>query len=163
MTPGRSLYSHICVVDGDGANERVVYSTAEHFEAPNWSPDGTHLLLNSRGRLWRLPLTEGCEPILVPTGAVTNLNNDHGISPDGALLAISAGPICQVRGRWPGCAIRDSRYRRMKGRRTEMREAPHSLLWRRSGGGRRNRRAEGATGGQRYRGLRGWCGGEPCG
>ena len=86
------LHSHICITDVDGSSERIVYSGAEHFEAPNWSPDGSYLLLNSRGRLWRL-LTTGGEPELVPTGAVTNLNNDHGISPDGSLLAISAGAI----------------------------------------------------------------------
>lgn len=93
MPPESTPYSHICVVDADGANERVVYATPEHFEAPNWSPDGSHLLLNSRGSLWRLPLVEGGDPVLVPSGTVTNLNNDHGISPDGTLLAISAGPI----------------------------------------------------------------------
>lgn len=85
--------SHICIVDADGENERVIYATPEHFEAPNWSPDGTYLLLNSRGRLWRLPLAGGAEPEPVPTGAVTGINNDHGISPDGSRFAISAGPI----------------------------------------------------------------------
>jgi TolB protein len=42
--------------------------------------------------LWRLAVTGG-EPEPVPTGKVTGINNDHGISPDGRLLAISAGPI----------------------------------------------------------------------
>jgi Tol biopolymer transport system component len=79
-------------MDVEGNSERVVYSAPEHFEAPNWSPDGSYLLLNSRGRLWRLP-SSGGKPELVPTGTVVNLNNDHGISPDGSLLAISAGPI----------------------------------------------------------------------
>jgi len=86
------LHSHICITDVEGSSERVVYSCAEHFEAPNWSPDGSYLLLNSRGRLWSLPITGG-EPAPVHSGAVANLNNDHGISPDGSLLAISAGPI----------------------------------------------------------------------
>ncbi len=94
MNPDRTPLSHICVWDADGNNERVVYSTPEHFEAPNWSPDGDYLLLNSRGKLWRLPLAgESSEPVQVPTGNVTNVNNDHGISPDGSLFVVSAGPM----------------------------------------------------------------------
>jgi hypothetical protein len=89
------LHSHICIMDVEGNSEHVVYSAPEHFEAPNWSPDGSYLLLNCRGKLWRLP-TSGDESELVPTGTVTYLNNDHGISPDGSLLAISAGPIYTI-------------------------------------------------------------------
>ncbi|MCC6421047.1 MAG: PD40 domain-containing protein, partial [Gemmataceae bacterium] len=76
----------------DGGAKRVVYSAPRRFEAPNWSPDGKYLLLNSEGKLWRLPLAGG-EAELVNTGKVTGINNDHGISPDGKLLAISAGQI----------------------------------------------------------------------
>jgi TolB protein len=83
--------SHIAVADRDGRNERVLYSSPRLFEAPNWSPDGKYLLLNSEGRLWRLAL-DGGEPQLVDTGAVTKgINNDHGISPDGKWYVISAG------------------------------------------------------------------------
>ena len=85
--------SHVCILDVEGNAERVVWSDPAHFEAPNWSPDGDSLLLNSRGALWRLPLTEGARPVLVPTGTVTGINNDHGISPDGALLVVSAGAV----------------------------------------------------------------------
>jgi Tol biopolymer transport system component len=84
--------SHIVIVDRDGRNERVVYSSPTLFEAPNWSPDGKYLLLNSQGRLWILPVAGG-EPQPVDTGAVRNINNDHGISADGKWFAISAGQI----------------------------------------------------------------------
>ena len=94
MNPDQTPRSHVCVANADGGRERVVYSTPEHFEAPNWSPDGDYLLLNSRGKLWRLPLAgEGSEPVPVPTGNVTGINNDHGISPDGSLFVVSAGPM----------------------------------------------------------------------
>jgi Tol biopolymer transport system component len=86
------VVSHIVTVDPDGRNERVVYSSPTLFEAPNWSPDGKYLLLNSQGRLWRLPVAGG-EPQPVDTGAVKNINNDHGISSDGKWFAISAGQI----------------------------------------------------------------------
>src|SRR3954454_7068386 len=84
--------SHITVIDIRGKNAREIYSAPVHFEAPNWSRDGTYLLLNSGGKLYKLPVAGG-EPTVVDTGSVTGVNNDHGISPDGKLLAISAGQI----------------------------------------------------------------------
>jgi dipeptidyl aminopeptidase/acylaminoacyl peptidase len=104
--------SHICIIDADGENERVIYATPEHFEAPNWSPDGTYLLLNSRGQLWRLPLAGDAEPEPVPTGAVTGINNDHGISPDGSRFAISAGADLHAAGRRRRAAPGDRKRRR---------------------------------------------------
>ncbi|MBD8689292.1 MULTISPECIES: PD40 domain-containing protein [unclassified Rhizobium] len=68
---------------------RVVWQTPELFEAPNWSPDGQHLLLNSEGLMYRLSLTGDVVPLVLDTGFATQCNNDHGISPDGSLIAIS--------------------------------------------------------------------------
>ena len=68
---------------------RVVWQTSELFEAPNWSPDGQSLLLNSEGLMYRLSLVGDVVPLLVDTGFATQCNNDHGISPDGSLIAIS--------------------------------------------------------------------------
>lgn len=82
--------SHVTVLALEGKAKKVIYSAPKLFEAPNWSPDGKYLLLNSEGKLWRLPLAGG-EPEQVPTGNVTGINNDHGISPDGKQLVISAG------------------------------------------------------------------------
>jgi hypothetical protein len=87
--------SRVTVVSADGKSSRVVYTSDRHFEAPNWSPDGSYLLLNSEGQLWKLP-SEGGVPRPFPTGTVTRINNDHGIAPDGKTLAISAGPIYVV-------------------------------------------------------------------
>ncbi len=84
--------SNITILTPDGKTKRVVFSTPRHFEAPNWSRDGKFLLLNSDGRLWRIPLPGG-EPEAVATGTVTGINNDHGISPDGQWFAISARQI----------------------------------------------------------------------
>ncbi len=69
-------------------DRRAVYCATNHFEAPNWSPDGAFLVFNSRGRLYRLPVAGG-EPQPIDTGFATRCNNDHGISPDGAQLVIS--------------------------------------------------------------------------
>ena len=72
----------------------VIYSTKQHFEAPNWSPDGKYLLLNSAGGLWKLSLESkpAAAPVKIDLGTLTGCNNDHGISKDGKWLAISASP-----------------------------------------------------------------------
>ncbi len=80
--------SHIAVFDLASGLTRTVWVAPAHFEAPNWSPDGSYLILNSGGKLYRLPL-EGGGPALIPTGDLDRLNNDHGISPDGKTLAVS--------------------------------------------------------------------------
>lgn len=84
--------SRITIVDLDGRSSRVVHASPRLFEAPNWSPDGAYLLLNSGGKLWRLSASGG-EPAMIDSGTVKGINNDHGIAPDGKTLAISAGPI----------------------------------------------------------------------
>lgn len=81
--------SHIAIIDLQG-NETVVHTADRLFEAPNWSPDGKYLLLNSGGRLWTLSVSGG-EPVEVNTGSVNRINNDHGISPDGKQFVVSAG------------------------------------------------------------------------
>ena len=67
----------------------VVLQTDRHIEAPNWYPDGGSLLVNAEVRLFRVPLDA---PALIPvnTGAADCLNNDHGISRDGATIVISS-------------------------------------------------------------------------
>src|SRR5262249_18491252 len=84
---------HITLISADGRSKEVIHTASGRFEAPNWSPDGRYLLLNSGGKLWRLPATRGAEPRAIDSGTVRKINNDHGIAPDGKTLAISAGPI----------------------------------------------------------------------
>ena len=69
-------------------DRRVVYHTADHIEAPNWSRDNRYFLFNSGGRIYKLPITGGT-PQSLDTNVAVKCNNDHGISPDGKLLAIS--------------------------------------------------------------------------
>jgi len=68
----------------------VVYHTRDHIEAPNWSRDGKSFYFNSRGRIYRLPVTGGM-PQMLDTAPAVSCNNDHGLSPDGTQLAISDG------------------------------------------------------------------------
>jgi Tol biopolymer transport system component len=79
------------IIDVATGARTVVYRAPEHFEAPNWSRDGKFLVFNRAGRLFQVP-TAGGTPEAIDTGTANRLNNDHGFSPDGRLLAISHSP-----------------------------------------------------------------------
>ena len=67
----------------------TIFETAANIEAPNWTPDGRHLIFNTGGELWRIDIAGG-EPEKIDTGHLDNLNNDHLISPDGSTLFVSS-------------------------------------------------------------------------
>jgi Tol biopolymer transport system component len=80
-------------------DRRVRYTAPIHFEDPNWTPDGKALIFNQEGTLQGLVLDDGIHPIdstvprstsstLIPTAPETKINGDHGVSPDGSLMAI---------------------------------------------------------------------------
>lgn len=70
------------------ATRRIVYHADKHIEAPNWSPSGAHLIFNSAGLLYRIPVNGGV-PARIDTGRLIQLNNDHGVSPDGKWIVVS--------------------------------------------------------------------------
>jgi Tol biopolymer transport system component len=84
----RILESTLETIDVDSGVRTIVYRAKEHFEAPNWSRDGKTLLYNNNGRIYTIPVAGGT-PKLVNTGFADKCNNDHGLSPDGELLAVS--------------------------------------------------------------------------
>jgi TolB protein len=98
-----TLYSSLERISIASTDRRVIYLASERFEAPNWTRDGTVLIFNRNGHLYRLSLdahdldghglTKGesavAEPTVIDTGFANRCNNDHGISPDQASLAIS--------------------------------------------------------------------------
>jgi TolB protein len=88
QTKDRVIESTLETISVQTGERRVVYRAKRHFEAPNWSPDGSYLLFNGNGRLYTIPAAGG-EPKLLDTGAANRCNNDHGLSPDGKWLAIS--------------------------------------------------------------------------
>ncbi len=87
-TPPRNLVSTLESITISSKDRRVVYWTTNRIEAPNWLRDGTNLLFNSKGHLYRLPVAGG-EPELIDTGFANRCNNDHGQSPDGSMIALS--------------------------------------------------------------------------
>jgi TolB protein len=86
--------SRLELLDVESGGRQVIFSSAEPFEAPNWTPDGKALILNTsgrsdaRGRLFRLDLaTRQASPI--DTGFAVRNNNDHVLSFDGRQLGLS--------------------------------------------------------------------------
>ncbi len=69
-------------------DRKVIYESDGRFEAPNWMPDGKHLLFNMKGLLYKIPV-EGGPLQKLDTDFADAINNDHGISFDGKMLAIS--------------------------------------------------------------------------
>src|SRR5262249_34830175 len=82
------LYSTLETQTIASTDRRVVHVSPTRIEAPNWLRDGNSLIVNSGGRILRVPV-EGGKPETIDTGFATHCNNDHGVSPDGTLLAIS--------------------------------------------------------------------------
>jgi TolB protein len=82
------LYSTLETVAVDSADRRVAYLEKGRFEAPNWTRDGSAFLFNREGNIQKLVIG-GDRPTQINTGFANRCNNDHGISPDGAQLAIS--------------------------------------------------------------------------
>ncbi len=79
--------SHIEIVDISTGTIETVLKVKGHYEAPNWHPDN-YLILNSYGKLKKLDLNTNALSEIY-TGNVININNDHGLSPDGKLLVLS--------------------------------------------------------------------------
>jgi TolB protein len=82
------LYSTLETQTIASSDRRVCYITDTRIEAPNWMHDGKSLIYNSRGRIFKIPAVGGT-PEQIETGLANRCNNDHGISPDGSMLAIS--------------------------------------------------------------------------
>lgn len=82
------LGSRLETLDVVTGQRKIVYESKIPFEAPNWTPDGNWLIVNSKGKLYRIPVGGG-QPEEINTDFAIANNNDHGLSADGKWLAIS--------------------------------------------------------------------------
>lgn len=105
MTPGvdtmTALVNTLETISLRSRDRRVVYvvTQPERIEAPNWFPDATNTLyFNTAGKLFKVQADPPGAPrnpnrLKIPEpvdlGILTRINNDHGLSPDGTLWAIS--------------------------------------------------------------------------
>ncbi|MCO6178598.1 hypothetical protein [Ciceribacter sp. RN22] len=83
------MRSSVEIFDCEARTSRVVWQTEALVEAPNWTPDGGHLVINGDGLIYRVPIDGSAVPERIETGFAGACNNDHGLSPDGTMLAIS--------------------------------------------------------------------------
>jgi Tol biopolymer transport system component len=81
------LYSTLETITVSSTDRRAVYTAEGRFEAPNWTKDN-QLIYNGGGRLYRIPAAGGA-PVALETGFANRINNDHVLSPDGTMIAIS--------------------------------------------------------------------------
>ncbi len=63
----RVVESTLEILSVETGERRIVYRAKRHFEAPNWSRDGSYLLFNGNGRLFTIPVAGG-EPRAVGHG-----------------------------------------------------------------------------------------------
>lgn len=77
------------LLDVTSGARKVIHEAPGRFEAPNWMPDGKNLLFNEGGSIYKISI-DGGTPEKINTGTADRNNNDHGISFDGKLLAISS-------------------------------------------------------------------------
>lgn len=82
------LTSNLEIYSLETESRSLVLSEKAHFEAPNWSTDDAYLLINQEGLLYKVYLKDARKELL-QTGNARQCNNDHGISFNGKLLAIS--------------------------------------------------------------------------
>ncbi|HVV54151.1 MAG TPA: hypothetical protein VHC47_02435 [Mucilaginibacter sp.] len=84
------LGSTIQILDLATQNSKVIYQIPNSLQAPNWTKDGKSLIYNRDGHLYNFDLAT-LTPTEINTGVADRNNNDHVISFDGKMLAVSSG------------------------------------------------------------------------
>lgn len=97
-TPHVVLYSTLQTIFVRSGDRQVEYVAPGRLASPNWSHDGLFFIFNRGGKLFRIPVKcgeedTGCapetQPVRVATEFAAQIDNDHGISPNGQMLALS--------------------------------------------------------------------------
>ncbi|MGD1071830.1 MAG: hypothetical protein ABSB15_16985 [Bryobacteraceae bacterium] len=84
--PGKpKLYS---TLETQLSDRKAVYVTEGRLQSPDWLGDGKSQLFDTNGHIERIPVAGG-KPEPVSTGKVKHVGSHHGISPDGATLALT--------------------------------------------------------------------------
>ena len=80
--------SNLEILDVATGNATIVHQYRGSFQAPNWTADGKALIYAQEGRLYRFDLASRSAEV-INTGFATRNNNDHVLSFDGRMMAIS--------------------------------------------------------------------------
>jgi TolB protein len=85
-------------IDTVSSDRQVEYVAPGRMEAPNWSRDGSYFIFNRDGNMFRAAVICGVEDVacaarVAPThiaiGSAKRCSGDHGISPDGQVIAFT--------------------------------------------------------------------------
>lgn len=87
QAPG-TIRSELVLLNIETGAEKVILREDRHFEAPNWSRDGSFLIINADGFLEKIT-PDGKSLGRINPGNINNCNNDHGLSFDGKKLVFS--------------------------------------------------------------------------
>lgn len=82
------LGSNIEIMDIKDGSRRVIFSSPNSLQAPNWTNDAKFLIYNSGGLLYKFDI-KTITPKVLYTGFAKSNNNDHVLSFDGKQLGIS--------------------------------------------------------------------------
>ncbi len=89
-TTQMTLGSNLEIVELASGNRSVIYQVPYSIQAPNWVPDGKSIIYNdAKGIMYQFTLASS-QPTAINTGNITKNNNDHVISFDGKMLALSS-------------------------------------------------------------------------
>jgi len=80
--------SRLEVMDVETGLRKILFTSKETFEAPNWLKDGSALVFNWNGLLNRFPFDTKM-PVVINTDFAKHCNNDHILSPDNKMIGIS--------------------------------------------------------------------------
>ena len=83
-------HSYLEIYDLATRTHRVVKEFPYVIEAPNWTPDGKWLVINVNGKLYKLAPDGSSDLVEIPTGAITQCNNDHVVTADGKWIGLSS-------------------------------------------------------------------------
>ena len=83
-------HSYLEIYDLATRTHRVVKEFPYVIEAPNWTPDGQWLVINVNRKLYKLAPDGSSDLIEIPTGSITQCNNDHVVTADGKWIGLSS-------------------------------------------------------------------------
>ena len=90
--------SYLEIFDVENNTHRVIKEFPFTIEAPNWSPDGKWLVVNKNGKLFKIAPDGSSDLIEIPTGSITQCNNDHVITADGKWIGLSSNDPSNTKG-----------------------------------------------------------------
>ena len=82
------LGSNLEILDVASGNTTIVHQYKGSFQAPNWTHDGKALIYSQEGHLYRFDIASQSVDV-INTAFATHNNNDHVLSFDGRMIAIS--------------------------------------------------------------------------